>query len=456
MQTNILLAKLPPFMGKFQLISKRQTVGEIIREVIAAHQMFYSHYDAIANDFYYSDPVKTFQSLFSFLKGAVVYNEESEESQTVTSPAGILAIGKGDCKHYASFIGGVLDALKRKGMPIKWKYRFANYDPLQNEPGHVFVVAEYNGREYWIDPVLKNFDQRLQPVNYTDKKIVMPLYRVSGVAEEYAAQMETLQAPDGELDPEIIRSIQILIHYGVMSETTGKINDKMIEQLHNTLPVDQFTQLMNARIYLHNAAIGGLFATVWRGFKKVTLFAPRAAFLSLVNFNVFGYASKLKRAVWDLNGNPTEAKNKIKDLWQNKFGGDWAVLEKTIKKGAGKRAILGAVNGNVYMNGKIGAAPAAVPAWVATASAIIAALMPLVNAFLKKQQSTGFPTNDPNMFPYGVCADGFTPKAPDGSCAVDPTGGTSLFNDPVQWVKENPVLAAGIGVGGYYLVTKFL
>jgi len=454
MQRNILLAKLPPFEGKYQLISKRQTVGEIIREVIAGHKMFYRHYDAIANDFYYSDPVKTFYSLFSFLKGAVKYNEETEESQTVTSPAGILAIGEGDCKHFASFIGGVLDSLKRSGMRIHWKYRFASYDPFIDEPGHVFVVANYNGVDYWIDPVLKEFNQRLEPKTFIDKTVYMPLYRVSGI-DDYAAQMDLLNANDGELDPEIVRSIQILMHYGVMN-ASGKINDKMIDGLHNTLPVAQFTQLMNARIALNNAAIGGLFSTIWRGFKKVALFAPRNAFLSLVNFNIFGYASKLKAVVWDYKGNTTEGKVKLKDLWQNKFGGDWSNLENTIKRGAAKKAVLGSPGNGYWMNGKIGVAPAAVPAWIATASAIIAALMPVVNALLKKQQQSGFPTTDPNMFPYGVCSDGFTPKAPDGSCSVDPTGGTSILNNPIEWAKQNPIAAAGIGVGSYYLITKFL
>jgi hypothetical protein len=302
---------------------------------------------------------------------------------------------------------------------------------------------------------LKEFDQRLIPQSYIDKKIYMPLYRVSGIAEEYAAQMDALNDNDGKVDPDIVRSIQLLLHYGVMT-AAGKINDKMIEQLHNTLPVDQFTQLMNARIYLNNAAIGGLFSTIWRGYKKVVLFPMRNAFLSLVNFNIFGYASKLRAATWNTKWEPTEFKDKLKDLWQNKFGGDYSNLENTIKRGAAKKAILGSTRGGVWMNGKLGAAPAAVPVWIATASAIIAALMPLVNAFLKKQQQSGFPTTDPNLFPYGVCADGITPKAPDGSCGIDAGGGSSILNSPIEWAKQNPIAAAGIGVGSYYLITKFL
>jgi hypothetical protein len=449
-----LLRKLPPFKGNFQLITTRQTVGQIIREVLEAHKIFYKDYDLIAGEFYYPDPVKTFKGLFNFLKANVHYNEESEEKQTVASPAGILSIGEGDCKHYASFIGGVLDSLKRQGANLDWNYRFASYDPFSSDPGHVFVVARANGREYWIDPVLKSFDLRLQPSGYTDKKIniqSMPLYRVSGV-NDYIQQSEVLENAD--LDPSLVRAIQILIYYGVM-DVRGNINDKKISILHNTLPADLFAVVMNARIQLNNAAVGGLFSTVWRGVKKVSLFLPRNAFLSLVNFNVFAYATKLKAAVWNADGTTTEFKNKLKDLWQNKFGGDWSNLQNTILRGASKGAILGAANGNVYIDGKLGAAPAAVPAWVATASAIIAAVMPLVNAFLKKinsQAGSGFPTMDPNLYPYGICSDGVTPKNPDGTCTIEP----QTSGDVMTWIKENPVLAAGIGVGGYYLVTKFL
>ncbi len=124
--------------------------------------------------------------------------------------------------------------------------------------------------------------KQLIPQSYTDKKISMPLYRVSGVSEEYAAQMDALQETDADIDPVVTRSIQILMHYGVMN-ASGKINDKMIEQLHSTLPGNQFMELMNARIALSNAAVGGLFKTIWRGYKKVVLFPMRNAFLSLVN-----------------------------------------------------------------------------------------------------------------------------------------------------------------------------
>lgn len=452
MYKNNLLRILPPFRGNYELITNRQTVGQIIREVLEAHKIFYKDYDLIAPEFYYSDPVQTFKALFSFLKSNVQYNEESEEKQTVTSPAGILSIGEGDCKHYASFIGGVLDSLKRSGEKINWFYRFASYDPFSSEPGHVFVVAEFDGNQYWIDPVLKSFDLRLQPVSYIDKKISMPLYRVSGV-NQYITQNAVLENSDQiGLDPALVRAIQILLYYGVM-DVRGTINDDKLSALAYKLPTDQFNVVMNSRILLNNAAVGGFLKNIWRGVKKVSLFLPRNAFLSLVNFNVFGYASKLKAATWNADGTTTTFKDKLKDLWQNKFGGDWSNLQNTIIRGASKGAILGAANGGFYINGKLGAAPAAVPAWVATASAIIAALMPLVNAFLKKSGSgTGYPTMDPNLYPYGICADGVTPKNPDGTCTVEPQPSGSV----VDWVKENPMLAAGIGVGGYYLVTKFL
>lgn len=463
MHVETLLNELPPFLGNYRLVSHAQTVGQIINEVVEAHKRFFTDYDKIAKHFYYPDPVKTFKGLFSFLKGNVEYREESEEKQTITSPAGILSLGEGDCKHYASFIGGVLDALKRAGEKIDWFYRFASYDPFQREPGHVFVVAEFNGREYWIDPVLSSFDNRLQYSSKIDKRINIPnmaLYRVSGI-DDYNATMEALREDDGELDPELVRAIQLLMFYGVLS-VDGTVNDALFENLHGSLPEQTFNDLVQARITLNNAAVGGIFKSIWRGVKKVALSPLRNAFLSLVALNVFGYGSKLKRALWDAGGNYTEFKDKLKKLWQDRFGGTFSKLENAIRSGAKKKAILGAKNAVgccdgslLYSNGgKVGAAPAAVPVWVATASAVIAAIMPLVNAFLKaKQQQTGLPMDDPNLFPYGVCADGFTPKAPDGNCAASPedSGG-----GVVSWVKQNPVMAAGIAVGGYFIYKKFI
>jgi hypothetical protein len=153
-------------------------------EVVEAHKFFASDYDLIADFFWSGDVYETCRLLWNFCKRNISYVIEPEKSQTTKSPAAILTEAYGDCKHYAGFIAGVLDAINRDfGAGIKWKYCFANYDEFGDLPQHVFVKVKDNGHEIWIDPVLNRFDERLQPVSCHYKTVNM-LSRVSGINNE--------------------------------------------------------------------------------------------------------------------------------------------------------------------------------------------------------------------------------------------------------------------------------
>ena len=57
-----------------------------------------------------------------------------------------------------------MDAYRRNtGKKLDVYYRFASYDPFDNTPQHVFAVVNENGEEFWIDPVLEQFDEKKQP-----------------------------------------------------------------------------------------------------------------------------------------------------------------------------------------------------------------------------------------------------------------------------------------------------
>jgi hypothetical protein len=430
MDKHTLLEKLPGYENKKVLINRKQRVGDIVAEILEAHKLFAKDYDKIALYFNDNSTAKICSRLYSFCKKEIAYKMESEDMQTTKSPAAILAQQMGDCKHYASFCGGILDAINRLyGKNIKWFYRFASYSLFNREPEHIFTVVLDNGNEIWIDPTPGA--EKVTPVWTIDKKIKaaqMPLYRVSGIGSNDYAVSQLLDNSISE--PAIYMAIQTLLKYGVM-DVNGKINDKKLVQLQSRMSAADFSRLYEARQLLAQAAIGGFFSTIWRGVKKVTLSPLRNAFLGLVGINAFGYATKLSKAVWSETGDYTPFKEKLKTLWQDRFGGDWSALQNTIRKGATKKAILGG----------IGAAPA-IPAWVATASAIIAAIMPLVNAFLKaKQQNTGIDYNiDPlTGMPYG----GNT-----GTEIPTDTGG-----DIMSFIKENPVIVAG-GLFLVYTLTK--
>ena len=105
--------------------------------------------------------------------------------QILRSPSAILAsnIVGIDCKGYATFANGVMDAYRRNtGKNFDVYYRFASYDPFDSTPQHVFAVINENGVEYWIDPVLDQFDEKKQPYYFKDKKIKnMALVAMSGI-----------------------------------------------------------------------------------------------------------------------------------------------------------------------------------------------------------------------------------------------------------------------------------
>lgn len=375
---EILLSELSPYRDEWVLVHPNQNVKDIISEVLKSHEDFAPDYDRIA--LYFDDITNNLiaNKLFTFCKKYIEYKEEPEESQTTALPAGILTRSFGDCKHYSGFTAGVLDAINRNtGKKIEWVYRFASYNPTSKTPHHVFVVIKENGKEIWIDPTPGAREKNPQWVS--DKKVRAVANAVAGVGGNALAQ---------------------------------------------SLLNDDYEAFMNLDNNFKNEIITGFFSNLWRGTKKVTLAVPRNAYLSLVALNVFGLASKLKQAISTESG-----AKKIADKWYS-LGGTPDKLKGAINSGAKKNRILG-----IY-GGVIGTP---VAPWVAAATAIIAAMTPLLKSILQGQQSAGFQ----NIEGY------------------DPT----LLNTPdmsnqnpgiMEWVKQHPVESIAIGAAAYFLVTEFV
>jgi hypothetical protein len=187
MTKETLLAVLPDYRHKLVMIKKRQSVSDILKEVLVSHEFFEKDYDTIAAKFLGGSDLEIAKRIFNFLKLNVRYYEEPESKQVIKSPAAIIETGVCDCKCYASFIGGVLDAINRQGGEFVWNYAFASYTAGVDTPGHVFVQIDIDGTEYWIDPVLSSFDKRRPVPKVIHKKFKvddMALYRLSGVDEQ--------------------------------------------------------------------------------------------------------------------------------------------------------------------------------------------------------------------------------------------------------------------------------
>ena len=182
---NLLIGKVSPFLNKKEIVVANQDTVDIIDAMIRNHYKYSNEYDNIYRYFDGGSVEETAFNVWSFLKDEFRYNIEPEEMQILRSPAALLAsnvVGI-DCKGYATFANGIMDAYRRNtGKKFEVLYRFASYDAFDNTPQHVFAVVKDKDYEYWIDPVLDQFDEKKQPYYYKDKKIKnMALIAMSGI-----------------------------------------------------------------------------------------------------------------------------------------------------------------------------------------------------------------------------------------------------------------------------------
>lgn len=505
---NELLQCLPPYRDQWVTITGKQSVRDIIAEVLASHKEFAPLYDNIALYFDGDTTEDICQNLYDFLKANIKYREEKEEDQTTATPAGLLTRGFGDCKHYSTFSAGVLDSINRiTGKNIKWNYRFASYDPLNKNPHHVFVVVRDGKDEIWIDPTpgsdhntpLWYLDKKvstmalrrniagfnvgyLEPLQFAPEADLAPSEVVYVPPDQYPIYQDELPNPavtelvedeqaDAEVTPELQNAIEVLMNYGIMNDQ-GEISDTVLEQLNPTLTPDEFETVSNARHLIlaevqNSVSIGSFFGKLWKGVKKVTLAAPRNAYLSLVALNAFGFATKLHNAIYNDDGTYWQpGQQQLYDKW-TKWGGTWTNLRNAINSGFKKKALLGSVDlegltstidpsclDEYYLSrnysedrGAVGVAPvAAAAAWYTIAAALITAITPLILGILKQraaQNQLNLNVNPATGLPYGVNP-GATPTPTSGS-----------FMDRIkQWIQDNPLPAALAAAGVVYVVVE--
>jgi len=192
MNGNSLLQYLPPYKGTVTVIKKHQNTDDIIEGILSANNKYAKDYSQISSFFIGSTPRQTCKNIWTFLKQNVNYKIESENRQTIKTPAAIIATGKttgSDCKNLSLFTAGILQDLKRKGIQnIPFVFRFSSYKFFNNIPEHVFIVA-YPGtnNEIWIDAVLNEFDYKK---NYTYKIDKKPM--LVGIAGIGAVKKQTI------------------------------------------------------------------------------------------------------------------------------------------------------------------------------------------------------------------------------------------------------------------------
>lgn len=291
MNASVLMGRLSPFKNQSKVLVEDQSTGDIIDAIITAHRKYAPEYSKISSFFTGPNKRAVAEKIYNFLRKNVVYRIESGQSQSVKSPASILATGHGDCKHYASWAGGILQNLR-----IPFAYRFVSYRS-DKIPQHVFVVIDPGTpNEIWIDPVIRKFDYR-KPYTYkTDRQ--MPLYSISGVGQTTIKQAKAAKK--------------------AAATTAQKKAAK--------------TELQAAR-----KAAGKTFSQQLKKGTKVVLkvaAAPvRNAFLLLVKLNFAGLGNKLA-AAW------VKAPTKVRTFWES-TGGVLDALKKAWETGSKKKRIFG-------------------------------------------------------------------------------------------------------------------
>lgn len=293
----MILGRLSPYRAQEFKIRDEQSTGDIISAITKAHNQYKPEYKKIALYFKGLNPKQTGKKLFDFLKNNVRYTIEPADKQTVKSPAAILAEGEGDCKHYASWAGGVLDQL---GIPFA--YRFASYRMFDKTPQHVFVVINPGTKnEIWIDPVLNSFDYK-KPYTYAkDKK--MALYSVSGIGATAAQKTALKQAKAAK----------------------RKAGTKAEKQTAK--------QELKAARKAAGRTAGQVLKKGAKVVLKVAAAPVRNAFLLLVKINFANLGNKLALA-WE------KAPSKLKIFWES-AGGKIEALKKAWEAGSKKKRIFG-------------------------------------------------------------------------------------------------------------------
>lgn len=357
--TTAQISAVLPFDGKkIMLISDEdQNTPGIVEALEKKHRLDKLDYDKFSESFWAGDAKKTAENLFKYLKQNVTYKVEPALTQTVKTPGRLLHDRYGDCKHYSLFITGIVDSLHRKGYPISAKYRFVADRP-DMDVHHVFSVVSGKDGEYWTDPVLNRFNERPNFYNIQDSD--MAVYSLSGTergVEVAQVGLSFKKNPFAQFAHAMDVNFKNVQH-GVKVNAANIAHGMDVNKANINKGIKQVQHGLD--VNFQNAKTAVL---------KVGIVPARKAFLSLVALNVRSLATNLAK----LKGTPQWAK--LMSKWKNDLGGDPKVLDQAIHNGNNRKR-LGYIHG-----GGIGVVDlAAIAAWTALASAVLAVLKEFIHA----------------------------------------------------------------------------
>lgn len=202
-----------------------QTVSDIVEWMPVAHAAYRRMYDKLIACLEEDELSALCYELWEFCKTNLKYKEEGVEKQRLSAPSTMIERGWADCKGYALFTGGVLDALNRRGADIDWHYRYVPSAPWGSTIGHVFVVVDPKGEDIWVDPVLPDFDRHYFFLVHRDVEIepVAAMGKLSGLQPVMSARRVGASAEQNLLD-QLNEYTQGLLQAVQVSQSSGTIN----------------------------------------------------------------------------------------------------------------------------------------------------------------------------------------------------------------------------------------
>jgi len=136
-----------------RVISRNQTAPQIFNEMRRAEKNSRGQALAIANQFKGKSQIDTAKGVFNFLRHGMTYKKEPNTRQTVKEIRRYVSDGYGDCKHFATFAVGVLNACH-----IPTWFVLVSQRPHDKTPNHAYAQCMIGNRIITIDPCRPRFN----------------------------------------------------------------------------------------------------------------------------------------------------------------------------------------------------------------------------------------------------------------------------------------------------------
>lgn len=225
-----------------------QTVNDIIARMLIKHRKCQPDYDKIYKEFEGGSLKDICYRLWRDCRATFNYKIEDGKAQYVSAPLTMLQDKNVDCKNYALFIAGVLDAMKRHGRSLTWQFRYACYE-LFGGIGHVFVVVNPSTDNIWVDPVIPIFNYHLFYWYCRNKRI----RQVGGLSARIGNAEGDLLAALKEYSDGVASAVQV----SRSTNTLNTITQGILNSVGPSVPgIAQALALVNSGQVLLNDAFG--------------------------------------------------------------------------------------------------------------------------------------------------------------------------------------------------------